>query len=65
MREINSKLYKQLDKLSLWDKSISLKRNEYLKVGGSIEKQIKWPILKKIVSKMKSSFSTVFRWASW
>lgn len=30
-------LYKRIEKQNLWDKKISLKRNEYLKVAGTIE----------------------------
>lgn len=35
--DITSELYKWLEEVNLWDKKISLKRNEYLKVGGAIE----------------------------
>lgn len=34
---IIDQLYKRIEKQNLWDKKISLKRNEYLKVAGTIE----------------------------
>ena len=35
--DITSELYKWLEEVNLWYIKISLKRNEYLKVGGAIE----------------------------
>lgn len=32
-----NKLYSEIEKQNYWDKNISLKRNEYLKVGGTVE----------------------------
>lgn len=37
-------LYKRIDKQNLWDKKISLKRNEHLKIAGTIETNLYYVI---------------------
>ncbi|MEM1336647.1 MAG: cyclic nucleotide-binding domain-containing protein [Bacteroidota bacterium] len=38
--DIASELYKRITKQNLWDKSITLKRNEFLKVAGTVETNV-------------------------
>ena len=68
---IIEELHKRIEEQNLWDKKISLKRNEYLKVAGTIETNLFYIIsgslkisllddFHKILKNEKFLFQTVF-----